>query len=97
MDPVLSVSIKDWQSEASIGPCITSPQYYGLSLYPYTLCSICEFLGGKNKKEAKIVTTRDNTSSIRGITKAGFKIHREAHYLKLLWWNFSKERTTNDI
>ena len=97
MDPILSLSIKDWQKKASIGPSITNPKYRGLGLYPYTLCKICEYLKGKNKQSVNITTSKHNIPSTKGISKAGFGISGEARYLKLLFWKFWKEKPTKEV
>ncbi|MBT9138945.1 MAG: hypothetical protein DDT31_01525 [Syntrophomonadaceae bacterium] len=96
-DPVLSASIKDWQNEASIGPCTTKPRYYGMNLYSYTLSQICKFLRQQNKQVAKITTSKDNIPSRKGITKAGFKIRGEMRYLRLFHLKFRKERPIRRI
>ena len=85
VDPVLSMSIVNWQKEASIGPCTTPAEYSGLNLYPYTLSQICRYLKGQNKQNVKITTSKQNAPSIRGIEKAGFKICGEARYLRLFY------------
>lgn len=92
VDPILSASGMDWQNVASIGPCVTNLKYRGLGFYPYVLYKICKFLKGKNKMSAKITTSKCNTSSTKGINKAGFKICGEVRYLKLLRWKFLKEK-----
>ena len=97
MDPVLSLLIKDWQKKASIGPSITNPKYRGLGLYPYTLCKICEYLKGENKQSVNITTSKHNTPSIKGISKAGFEISGEMRYLKLLFLEFLKEKPTKGV
>ena len=85
VDPVLSTSITNWQNEASIGPCTTLSEDRGLNLYPYTLFQICRYLQGENKQNAKITTSKQNASSIRGIERAGFKICGKARYLRLFY------------
>ena len=96
-DPVLSASIKDWQNEASIGPCTTKPRYYNMNLYSYTLSQICEFLRQQNKQLARITTSKNNIPSRKGIIKAGFKIRGEMRYLKLLHLKFWKEKPIREI
>lgn len=90
MDP-LPLAI-DYQNEAYIENCVTVPQYRGLGLYPYTLCQLLQFLRAKDKTKAKIATLKANTSSIRGITKAGFEIWGSKRLFKILLWKFWKEK-----
>ena len=97
MDPILLLSIKDWQKKASIGPSITNPKYRGLGFYPYTLCKICEYLKGENKQSVNITTSKHNTPSMKGISKAGFGISGEARYLKLLFLEFLNEKPTKGV
>jgi predicted GNAT family acetyltransferase len=53
-----------------IGPCWTHPDFRGQGLFPYLLQKICKDY--KDKAEGfYIFTTHDNTSSQRGIKKAG--------------------------
>lgn len=74
----------DYQNEAYIENCVTTPRYRGMGLYPYTLCQILQFLETKNKTRVKIATQKANTRSIKGITKAGFEIWGSKKLFKIL-------------
>jgi len=97
VDPVLSRPVINWQNEASIGPCTTYIKYRGLNLYPYTLSQICRYLQRENKQNVKITTSKYNSSSIRGIEQAKFRICREARYLRLFHLKFWKEKPIKEI
>lgn len=60
------------KDDYEIGPCFTDPQYRGQGIYPSVLCWICNSIGNDNTAFYMIVD-ESNTSSIRGIEKAGFK------------------------
>ena len=60
------------KDDYEIGPCFTYPQYRGKGIYPAVLQSICNDLGNDNTIFYMIVD-EDNTASIKGIEKAGFK------------------------
>lgn len=75
--------------------CYTDTTYRGCGIYPHVLSKICKFLRSyiKNTKSKVLINAnKKNLSSIRGITKAGFKYYSEACYLKVLWWEFWKEK-----
>jgi hypothetical protein len=97
VDPVLRRYIMNWHREASIGPCTTCAEYYGLNLHPYTLSQICRYLHGASRQNVKITTSKQNVSSIRGIEKAEFKICGEARYLKLFHLEFLKNKPAKEI
>ena len=58
------------KTEAEIGPCFTYPQFRGKGIYPYVLKKILSE-GGYNGYY--MLVHEDNTASIKGIEKAGFK------------------------
>ena len=87
----------NYRDAGYIGPCNTNQVYRGIGLYPYALTQICKLLKEKGKSKALINTAKSNSSSIRGIIKAGFEISGEARYLKLLFWEFWKERQTKGV
>ena len=77
-----------------IGPCDTNPLYRGRGFYPHVLSQICNFLKRNEKTKALVNTSKSNLPSIRGITKAEFKVCSEVRYLKLLFlWDFWKVKT----
>ena len=60
------------KADFEIGPCETAFEFRGQGIYPYVLSCIC-----KNKLResncAYMIVDSNNISSIRGITKCGFK------------------------
>lgn len=61
------------KSAPAIGECWTSDQYRGQSIYPYVINKMAGDALNAGAAEVFIVVNKDNTSSIRGIEKAGFK------------------------
>ena len=59
--------------DALIGPCFTHPDARGLGVYAHVLTTICAELRRQGFRRALIETSRANTSSQRGIEKAGFR------------------------
>lgn len=82
----------DSVEEAFVWGVVTSPQYRGLGLYPYTLLKICEFLKEKGKLRAILTSLKDNIPAIRAVTKVDFKVCGELYYLKVFLWEFWKEK-----
>ncbi len=87
----------NYQDAGYIGPCNTNYVYRGLRLYPYVLSQICKFLKKKGKSKTLIGASKSNLPSIRGIIKAGFVISGEVRYLKLLFWEFWKEKSIKGV
>jgi len=59
----------------AIGDCVTIPEYKGKSIYPFVIRQIAaEILLSKQSKKVFILVHPENTSSIRGIEKAGFRL-----------------------
>jgi len=59
-------------NDYEIGPCFTYPKYRGKGVYPAMLRRICNSVGMENSVFYMIVDAA-NTSSIKGIEKAGFE------------------------
>lgn len=72
----------------TIGDCVTIPEYKGKSIYPFVINYIAgEVL--KVEKEVFIIVNTDNKSSIRGIEKAGFKLHSKIQAKRFLLFYFN--------
>lgn len=59
-------------NDYEIGPCYTNPQSRGKGIYPLMIRYICNSIGNEDSIFYMIVD-ETNSSSIRGIEKAGFK------------------------
>lgn len=60
------------ENEAYIYGCWTSPEYRGISLYPYMLTEIVHYLRDKSIKRVFIDVWVNKIASMKGIKKAGF-------------------------
>ncbi|HRE78355.1 MAG TPA: hypothetical protein PLL09_11080 [Flavobacterium sp.] len=72
----------------AIGECSTINEYKGKSIYPFVINYIARDVL-KISKEVFIVVNTDNTSSIRGIEKAGFKLHKRVQAKRFLWFYYN--------
>jgi len=71
----------------AIGDCYTNEHYRGRSIYPSMLNKLAEeLLIAQRHKEIFVVVDHDNTSSIRGIEKAGFKLHSKIETNRYLFF-----------
>lgn len=69
----------------AIGDCITHKDYRGQSIYPKVINNITHKLLFKNNhEEVFVIVEHDNHNSIRGIEKAGFKIHSRVETSRFL-------------
>lgn len=74
-----------------VGDCYTHPDYRGKSIYPYAIHYIAKKMLIENKKdEVFMIVNRDNTSSIKGIEKAGFKKYASIDTKRWLFFYFDK-------
>ncbi|WP_395053486.1 hypothetical protein [Flavobacterium sp.] len=70
----------------AIGDCFTNNEYRGQSIYPSMLSLIVkELLFEKNNEEVCIIVDHDNIGSIKGIEKAGFKLHSKIETCRFLF------------
>jgi hypothetical protein len=77
----------------TIGDCVTIPDYKGKSIYPFVINHIAgEVL--KEENEVFIIVNSDNASSIRGIEKAGFKLHTKIKAKRFLLFYYNVKRIT---
>ncbi|HMI08020.1 MAG TPA: hypothetical protein VK528_10770 [Flavobacterium sp.] len=82
----------------AIGDCLTVSQYKGRSIYPFVISYIAtELLVGQKYPEVFIIVNSDNISSIRGIEKAGFKLHTaiKAKRFLLFYYNVHKKQAVD--
>lgn len=66
-----------------IGSCYTNPNYRGRSIYPKVISHIAK--QNREYKEVFLVVDTDNSASISGIEKAGYK---KLAYIKAKKWLF---------
>ncbi len=62
----------DYEGAAYLGAGETAPEFRGQGILPLVLCRICDTLRSRGFARALATVSPDNSSSIRGITKAGF-------------------------
>lgn len=77
-----------------IGDCVTHSNQRGKSIYPFVINYIAkEVLSEKKYKEVFVLVANKNSSSIRGIEKAGFKLHTKIKAKRFLffYYNIIKE------
>jgi hypothetical protein len=73
----------------AIGECYTKEEFKGKSIYPFVINYIArEEILKNNQTEVFIVVNRDNSSSIRGIEKAGFKLHTKIQASRFLFFHY---------
>ena len=70
----------------------TKPEYRGRGLAPYVHFKTLEFLREKGKVFERTSSLRVNSASHRAYTRFNSKRYAEARYLKILWWEFWKEK-----
>lgn len=75
-------------SAGVIGPCHTSENFRGKSLYPTALKLSCAYLEKKKKHIAFINTKSNNVASQKGILKAEFKLFKQLTLLTVFGRNF---------
>ncbi len=67
-----------------IGPCVTISTHRGRGVYPAMIRALCDDRYRKGQRRAYMVVNFDNSPSIRGIEKAGFKCTGRADLRRLL-------------
>lgn len=75
----------------TIGDCVTIPVYKGKSIYPFVINHIAKEVL-KEDNEVFIIVNSDNVSSIRGIEKAGFKLHTKIKAKRFLLFYYNVNR-----
>ncbi len=77
----------------AIGNCITLPSHRGKSIYPFVINKIAnEILLAQKYKEVFVLVNSSNTNSIKGIEKAGFKLHSQVKATRLLLHYFNLKK-----
>lgn len=73
----------------AIGECFTVPEFKGKSIYPFVINYIAKKeLLENNNKEVFILVNSNNTSSVRGIEKAGFTLKCSIKAKRFLWFYY---------
>lgn len=76
----------------AIGDCVTEAAYKGRSIYPYVINKMAgEMLANPNCPEVFIIVNSDNASSMRGIEKAGFRLHAQIKAKRFLLFYFNRD------
>ena len=75
-----------------ISNCYTFPEQRGQGLYPRLLLAVCRSLAAQGHQRAIITCAPDNSASIRGVEKAGFRCVKSLYTLVLVtrWIAFQK-------
>lgn len=94
-DPNRLLSLSD--REAEIKYCLTLPAFRGRGLYPGVLRTIAQFLTQEGFRRVFVCVHEANTSSIRGIEKAGFKRVGRVRLQKVAGLQVSKRLMTAGI
>ncbi|WP_293873662.1 hypothetical protein [Flavobacterium sp.] len=80
----------------TIGDCKTIEGYRGKAIYPFVINYIAkQEILSNNIKEVFIIVNSDNASSIKGIEKAGFKMHTRIKTKKFLLFYFKVNKLSN--
>ncbi|UPT71346.1 MAG: hypothetical protein M0D53_02810 [Flavobacterium sp. JAD_PAG50586_2] len=80
----------------AIGECATISEYKGKSIYPFVINYIAhEELLNNRHEEVFIIVNSNNVSSIKGIEKAGFKLHTKIKAKRFLVFHFAVQRSKN--
>lgn len=78
----------------AIGECFTKEEFKGKSIYPFVINHIArEEILKNNQTEVFIIVNRDNSSSIRGIEKAGFRIHTKIKANRFLFFHYHVKKS----
>ena len=92
-EEILAANRLDFQAgEVCTGGSRTNPKYGRLGLYTYTYSEIYQFLGENGRKRVRFSIERNNIPPQKAQAKLGARIYSEGRYLKLLWWEFWKEK-----
>ena len=82
--------------EACTGGMWTYPQYRGMGLATYGYFRRCQFLREQGKTVSRNAVATNNVAAQRLFAKFGSRLCAQGHYLKVLWWQFWKERPLNE-
>jgi hypothetical protein len=75
----------------AIGDCYTNLAYRGQSIYPFVIHAIAKEMLIENKNAAVfMVVNKDNSSSIKGIEKAGFRRYASINAKRWFCFYFDK-------
>jgi hypothetical protein len=74
-----------------IGDCYTHPDFRGKSIYPFVIYSIAkDVIQNATNTAVFMIVNRDNSSSIKGIEKAGFQKFASIYTKRWLFFYFDK-------
>jgi len=79
-------------NEAYWGGIWTSPRYRGMGLATYGAFKRMQFMSERGKVVVRGAVAKDNVASLAVGDKHGPKRRAEARYLKILWWEWWKEK-----
>jgi len=79
-------------NEACTGGTVTVPQYRGMGLMAYGYFKRFQFLRENGKVISRNAVEKSNIASQKAHAKFGPRIYAEARHLRLLWWQFWKEK-----
>jgi RimJ/RimL family protein N-acetyltransferase len=85
------------EREAEVKYALTLPRFRGRGLYPRTLKAICGYLAGRGYRRLFICVHKDNTASIRGIERAGFKRVGQIQLRKIMGLQVSKRFMLQEV
>lgn len=95
-DSIFETGIFNHKDIGYIGPCETYTEFRGKGIYPFVLKKICEYQKEYGVKEVYINTKSNNTSSIKGILKSGFKLHSKVRVIQLFGHKYIKLLNVNE-
>ena len=78
--------------EACTGGTWTNPEYRGNGLMVYGYFKRFQFLRERGIRVSRNIVAKGNIASQTAHAKFAPKIHGEARYLKILWWQFWREK-----
>jgi GNAT superfamily N-acetyltransferase len=79
-------------NEAYWGRVYTLPQYRGLGINPSLITGATKYLYTIGVKLLKTSILKDNVSSLRTTEKTGWSVYGEKYFVRILVWNFSREK-----
>lgn len=85
------------KGEACSGASLTKPEYRGKGIFSYTYSYIFPYLVKQGFVKDKFTISESNISSQKAHAKFSPTITGKGRYLKLLWWEFWKEKPAEEI
>lgn len=91
MEIVKGYNMEFDKQDAYIHYCLTADTARGKNIYPFVLDHICNELYSKNYRNIYMVVLKKKKSAMRGVEKAGFKIHKKITIFRIFGFYFKKE------